>query len=311
MRGRLILNLVLVIIVAVGGALLYFEPWAQPPEKEPRLVDVDPGAVERLTIERSGENGGTVVLERGENGWRVTEPFAMRASGSTVEAIIAKLRQRTKDQFKVGDRDLAGFGLTDPKLCVTVGGTSVAIGGEAPIERARYVKVGDTIHVANSGLARSADKAATGFVPRRLIPADAKIAKIDHDSFRVVRATNTEDATWSVARSETTPAEGAAKTLASAWSGATAADVKRRQGADASEPVIRVHLEGRDTPLEFIRLGKAADTATGKANVALTRPDVPVRYIVTKPTADRLFHLKARTTAGSENNTENQDHISE
>jgi hypothetical protein len=291
MRGRLILNLVLVVIIAAGGALLYFEPWAEPPAKEPRLVDIAPENVERLRTERAGKDGGTVVLERGDQGWRVTEPFAMRASETTVEGLIDSLRQRSKDQFAVGDRDLAAFGLKDPKVRVTFGDTTVAIGGEAPIERARYAKVGETIHVASTGLARAADKPATGFVPRRLLPKDARISAIEHDAFKVVRATNTDDATWSVARSEVKPAEGAAKSLASAWSGATAVDVKRRHGGDAPEPAIRVHLEGRDAPLKFIRLGTAGDTATGEANVAVTRPDLPVRYLVTGPTAERLFTL--------------------
>jgi hypothetical protein len=221
----------------------------------------------------------------------------MRASDTTVEGLIDSLRQRTKDKFKVGDRDLAGFGLKEPKVRVSVGGATVAIGGEAPIERARYVKVGETIHVAGTAVKRAADKPATGFVPRRLIPKDARISAIAHESFKLVRTTNTDDAAWSVTRSEVDPATDAAKTIASAWSGATAVDVRRRKNGDAPDPAIRVHLEGRDAPLKFMRLGTAGDTATGTANIAITRPDLPVRYIVTGPTAKRLFTLQASENA--------------
>lgn len=296
MRTRWIVNLVLLIVAVAAGALLYFEPWKGPPEKPPRIVAVDPGEVERVAIERPGKDG-RIVLQRGEDdGWRLVEPFAMRADGTRVHALIQALRERGRDHFPVGDRDLKGFGLTQPQVRVSLAGTTVAIGGEAPIKRARYVRVDDTIHLADRGILRTAQRGATELAARRLLPADATLTAIAGPGFRVAKG----DDGWAVENADQTPANDAAKTLAQAWQRAQGLRLVRREGDGGDlEADARLALKGRDQPLRFARL--ATDT---KGEVAVTRPGLPVRYVISAGTADRLFTLKTKAEAESGKGTD-------
>ncbi len=291
MRRGWIVNLVLLVVVVAAGALLYFEPWKEPPEKPPRIVAVDPGKVERVAIERPGKDG-RIVLERGEDdGWRLVEPFAMRANGTRVHALVQDLRQRGRDHFPVADRDLAGFGLKEPQVRVSLDGTTVAIGGEAPIKRARYVRVGDTIHLADRGILRTAERGATELAARSLVPGDATMTAIEGPGFRVAKG----DDGWTVENADRKPAKEAAKALAQAWQSAQGLRLVRREGDGGDlEADARLALKGRDQPLRFARL--ATDT---KGEVAVTRPGLPVRYVISAGTADRLFTLKTKAEAES------------
>ena len=292
MRKGWIVNLVLLVVAAAGGVLLYFEPWKGPPEKAPRIVDVQPDAVKRITVERPGKEESRVVLARGDDsGWRLAEPFAMRANSTRVHALIQDLRQRGRDHFPVADRDLAGFGLQEPKVRVTLDGTTVAIGGKAPIKRARYVRVGDTIHLADGGILRTAQRGATDLAARRLLPADATLTAIAGPGFRIAKG----DDGWAVKTADQTPAKDAAKTLAQAWQSAQGLRLVRREGDGGDLEVdARLALKGQDQPLRFTRL--STDT---KGEVAVTRPGLPVRYVISAGTADRLFTLKTEAEAES------------
>jgi len=291
MRTRWIVNLVLLVVAAAGGALLYFEPWKGPSEKAPRVVDVDPGKVGRVVLERPGENG-RVVLERGEgDAWRLAEPFGMRANGTRVHALIQDLRQRGRDHFPVAERDLAGFGLKQPKVRVSLDDTTVAIGGKAPIKRARYVRVDDTIHLADRGILRTAQRGATDLAARSLVPDGATITAIDGAGFRVAKDADG----WTVKQADRKPAKDAAKTLAQAWQSAQGLRLVRREGDGGDMKAdARLALKGQDQPLRFTRL--STDT---KGEVAVTRPGLPVRYVISAATADRLFTLKTKAAAES------------
>ncbi|MBK1667095.1 hypothetical protein CKO28_03420 [Rhodovibrio sodomensis] len=286
MRRRLITNLVLLVAVVVGGALVYFEPWAEPPKKQPRLADLEAGKVERVTITRSGESTKQTVLVRKDGAWALSEPFAMPAESRQVETLLEGLRQRVKDHFPIGDRDLGAFGLKQPSLRIDVAGTTIALGDKVPTERAMYAKVGETIYTVDTGLMRRVDQPATGYVARNLVPTDAQITRIESDSFKVARDGDPE-ANWRVIEKTGSVAKDAGKTLGRAWESAVASDVEGKQYTGDLQVDVRVYTASRDQPYRFARLGTEDD-----GNVAVTRPDLPVRYLVSEGMADRLFSLQ-------------------
>lgn len=304
MRRRLITNLVLLLAAAVGAALVYFEPWAEPPKKAPRLTEFETDKVDRVEIRKGGQSGEAVVLIRQNGDWQVSKPFAMRAETRKVESLLEGLRQRTQDHFAVGDRNLGEFGLKNPSIEVKVAGTTVGIGNKVPTERAMYARVGDTIYTVDTGLMRTVDQPATDYVASSLVPADAKITAIDGGTFKVVREAD-DGAKWAVTKKPGPVAKDAGKTLARAWKSAVASDIKPRNDNGEVKVDVRVHTQSRDTPYQFTRLKPAED---GK--VPVTRPGLPVRYLVSQGMADRLFGLqkpeknkdnsaKAESTSGS------------
>lgn len=66
MKSRLILNLALLAVIAVLGAVAYFQPGKQKVEST-SLVAIDANAVSTITL----QNSGTLVFERrmGNGGW--------------------------------------------------------------------------------------------------------------------------------------------------------------------------------------------------------------------------------------------------
>jgi hypothetical protein len=77
-------------ISAVVLLLVYIlmQASAVPEAKNEQLADVDTSLVEQVTI---ASDGSTVTLQRGEDGWMVTEPYEYRANQSFVKTLLDKL----------------------------------------------------------------------------------------------------------------------------------------------------------------------------------------------------------------------------
>lgn len=110
---------------------------------ERRVVDFDAAAVRELAIEKRGER----VVARLEDGrWRIVAPVEDRADETTVQGLLAFVRQLEKVRTLDGLSDLATVGLDAPETRLTLGlktgeALTLLLGGPNPARTGIYAAV--------------------------------------------------------------------------------------------------------------------------------------------------------------------------
>jgi hypothetical protein len=89
--------------------------------RDDRLFELAGADSDRIRIVTPGPQGGTMVIERGAGGWRMTEPFACRADEAAIATFLqsaARLRHAGQVQADAGDG--AVHGLATPSAEVSI-----------------------------------------------------------------------------------------------------------------------------------------------------------------------------------------------
>ena len=129
-------------------------------------------AVRRVTLRGDGPE---VVLERGDDAFRMVRPVADAADTAAVERLLTDLVELSAERF-VDDpaTSLAELGLEPPRGKVTVEGAGdpvvVALGAPAAEEGGLYLRVGGQTAVAATGLAEALERPAAQWQSRDLLP---------------------------------------------------------------------------------------------------------------------------------------------
>ena len=272
MRSRLTLNLILLVVIAVLGAVAYFKPGKETPPVTP-LLTLDTGALTRFTL----QNAETAVFEKQDGQWRLTAPFAAPVNAIRLGQLLDIASAASEAQYPLKPEDLAQFGLDKPQATLTLGDTVLQFGGTDPINFRRYVKLGDTLHLVNDSFFHHLTAPPTDYVDKKLLPDSARVTGIELPG---LKATKSPEGPW------TAEPPDAAKTdlgeLASAWATARAIDVKRLDGKDLPGDTIRITLAA-GPPVEFVIQRQEPD-------LILARKDWGLQYEITAEIARELLH---------------------
>lgn len=273
MKSRLILNLALLVLIAILGAVAFFEPGKKEPETT-RLVSVDENALAAVTL----QNKDTIKLEKQNGHWRLTAPFNAPANDIRVRQLIGIAEANSEAQYPIGSEDLAKFELDKPKATLILDTTTLKFGGSDPINMRRYVQIGDTLHLVGDDFFHHLTASATDYVDKKLLPEDAKISEFFIPG---LKATLGQDGKW-VLEPPAEPDQSISDLL-NAWNTARAIDVKRVEQPVQGD-VVRITL-AEGSPIEFYILQREPD-------LLLVRPDLGLQYEVTGNAAKRLLSLQ-------------------
>lgn len=271
MKSRLLLNLVLLVIIVVLGALAFFEPGKKKADNTP-LAAVDENALSSITL----KNKDTITFEKKDGHWRLAAPFQAPANEIRVRQLIDIAKSNVEVEYPVQGEDLAKFELDKPQATLTLGSTTLVFGGSDPINMRRYVRAGDKLDLVNDNFFHHLTASATDYVDKKLLPDNAKIKEI---SIPGLKATLGADGKWvkEPADSKINPSE-----LVSAWTTARAIDVKRLEKPAPGDAVRIVLAEGG--PLEFL-------VTQREPELMLARQDLGLQYELTAETARALLAL--------------------
>ncbi len=279
MKSRTLLNLVLLALVAALVLLAIYEPGKEPPPEPKRLTGVAPDSVEAIRIERPG--APAIELQRQDGQWRLTTPVAVAANSFRVRSVLELLEAKASDGFPADEAGLERYGLAEPRVQVTFdGATTVSFGETAPLDRRRYVRLGDTIFlIGDNHFWQVAGDAGT-FIDPQLLPADAAITRLALPDFTVERG---EDG-WRLIPEPADYSADAVAALVENWRHARALQLHLQEPPSAESARIEVGLEGQGDPLVFL-----LDEAGGEA--LFVRPDLGVAYQLPAATAEGLLQL--------------------
>jgi hypothetical protein len=174
------MNAALAVIVVALGAFFYFRP-AQDAAVEYPLSALKPQEATSLRIERAGAT--PILLDRKQDVWFISAPFAARADASRVQQLLAIVEARAVHRLPAGDR--GRFGLEQPEARIIVDGHSFSFGMVSDITREQYVMAGDAVYAVHPRYGAALPVSAVQMASHQLFGADESPVRIALKDFAV------------------------------------------------------------------------------------------------------------------------------
>jgi len=163
MQSSTWLNALLAAVVAALGAWVYFKPAKDAPVEHP-LSALRSREVKSVRIERAG--AAPVLLEKRQDGWFVTAPFAARADDSRVQRLLSITEARASHRLPA--TDLARFDLERPQVRVILDGKPFSFGMVSGVAREQYVLAGNDVYTVHPRYGMALPASATDVASHQL-----------------------------------------------------------------------------------------------------------------------------------------------
>ncbi|MGH8397639.1 MAG: DUF4340 domain-containing protein [Gammaproteobacteria bacterium] len=285
MKSRLWLNIVLVIIIALLVAFVYFKPGIQKPKPLPILTDLQAAAVHSIKIERTGMPAAQLV--RTDDGWQMIAPLKINADQYLVKSLLDGLQATVSSSFEAKSSELRQYGLDPPQVRLWLNDTEFDFGATEPIHNNRYVKTGNEIRLAGNLLYYRIDHRPLWWASKRLLPDTAHIIGL-----QLPGATLTlKGAKWLLAPANPAISSDAIQTLVENWKNAEALSTDKI-GNGKPQGEVAIELAGSSTPLRFAILDDPN-------YLILARPDLGLEYQLDSGQRSALLELKTSTASST------------
>lgn len=282
MQRRTLVNLVLAAVLAVLGALAWWQP-GLPTAEATRLVDAfDIAGIDRLTIRRAV--GETMVLRKTERGWWLDVPLRAPVDNARVAGLLAIIDAPSVSAFDTGNLSLASFGLAPPRLAVSFEAKSGAIlelgfGDTESLSGRRYMLAGGRVHLTADNYYYQFDTTATGFVDHHVLPAGTRLTRFESEALVLEE----RQGHWQLVKGPEAASADAIQQFLDAWRSAQALSVSPIRSRDGG---MAVRLVTGDGELEFTRY-------IDQDELVLVRDDVGIEYHLPMQLAAGLLDLAA------------------
>ena len=271
MSGAWLRNAVLLAAVVALAAFIHFKP-AKDAAVEHPLSALKPAESRSIRIERAGAR--PIALDRKQDSWIITMPFAARADDFRVRQLLEILEARAANRLAAAD--LARFELERPAVQVTVDGQSFGFGMVNPVTREQYVLTGGAVYAVSPRYGAALPASAAELASRQLFGTGEIPIRIGLKTFTVEQ----RDGKWR----QTPAASDLSQDDFVRW-----VDEWRRAAA------VRVEPQGKGKPLADIRVQMTggAELALGllarEPELVLLRADEKLQYHFRADTAKRLL----------------------
>lgn len=265
------LNAALAVIVVTLGAFFYFRP-AQDAAVEYPLSALKPQEASSLRIERAG--AAPIVLDRKQDAWFISAPFAARADDSRVQQLLAIVEARAVHRLPAGDR--GRFGLEPSQARIIVDGHPFSFGMVSDITREQYVMSGDAVYAVPARFGAALPLNAVQMASRQLFGADESPVRIALRDFAVEQ----RDGKWTLAPGLGDLGQDDLLRWVEEWRLASALRVEPRSAA-RSQDEIKVQLKNAG--------GFTLRVLSREPELVLARSDEKLEYRFRAELAKRLL----------------------
>jgi len=270
------LNLALMVVAAGLGAAVFFGQKKE--EKGPPLTTLTADTINKVRIEHPG--APALVLEKAGSAWKLLEPVQAPVDSIEINGVLNLATLETKSTLKLTDLQLADLGLEPALYSVTFNDQKLELGNNEPLNYQRYIRAGDKVVLTEDPPATALDADYSDLVSKQLLPEGAEIVEIRLPGLTIARAA--DDKGWSL-KPEPAPASADQKQkLVDAWKNARAMWNAAEIGETPKGDEVVVTL--KDQTLKFLVVER-------EPQLALVRPDLKVRYTLSKALADELLKL--------------------
>jgi hypothetical protein len=265
------LNAALAIIVIALGAYFHFKP-ARDATVDYPLSALKLHEAASLRIERAG--AAPIVLDKKQDAWFISAPFAARADVSRVQQLLAIVEARAAHRLPAGDR--ARFGLEPPAARLIVDGQTFSLGLVNELTREQYVMADDVVYAVHPRYGAALPANAVQMASRQLFGADESPVRIALRDFAVEQ----RDGKWTLAPRPGDLGQDDLIRWVDEWRLASALHVEPRSAARAQDEINIRLKDGRE-----LRLG----VVSREPELVLARPDEKLQYRFGAGLAKRLL----------------------
>ncbi len=271
MRRSIWLNALLAAAVAALGAWAWFKPAQDAPVENP-LSRLKPAEVRSIRIERP--DAPPIALERRQDSWFLTAPFAARGDGLRVERLLEILGAKTA--HRLAATDLARFELDPPQARVAIDRQDFGFGMVSPVTREQYVLTEGAVFAVHPryGAALPALPAEMAS-PRLLGPAETPV-RIELRGYTVEQ----RDGKWGQTPPAQDPSQDDFLRWVELWRLASAARVEPYA---RGKPLDTIHLQLKEGAALTL------DVLQREPELVLLRPDEKLVYYFRADVAKRLL----------------------
>lgn len=269
-----------VLVVGLGAAVWFGQEKAE--DKKPPLTDLAPAAIDTIAIEHPGSPA--IRLARQNGSWMLTAPVQAEADPFEVNALVGLAD--TGVQQKLDEGDFKELGLAPARYRITINDQTLDFGGEEPLKYRRYVLVGgkQIVLITDPGNA-AFDADYSDLISKSLLPANAEITRIKAPGLSLEK---TAGGAWN---SPDHPQAQGGQLLAAvdAWKAAKSLFNSAIEPEDAqADAVVLTLADGRTLGFNIV---------AREPQLILARPDLGLRYTLSKADADTLLQLAAPAAA--------------
>lgn len=267
MQSRTKLNFALVGGLAVIAALFWLA--AREDAGDRPMLETATADIERIQA-WEGDRLHWSLVRDGEQ-WRIDEPLQAPAHPERVAMILQLLRAPVRGRYAVADVELARFGLDEPALTVRVNGQTLNLGDGEPVQRRRYVQLGDEVLLVDDLVFHQFNRRAEVMVDNRLLPGGGPVEAIE---FGPLRLSLDDAGRWSLQPETEALAHLESDDLARMgrnWAEAQAPETLGWPAPDLDAPLIRIRQADGSTRLFYL-------LESNDYEVMLGNPDTALRY---------------------------------
>lgn len=272
MRRTAWLNVLLAAVVAALAAWVYFKPDRAASASHP-LSAVKPSEVATIRIERPG--APAILLEKKQDAWFITAPFAARGNEVRAQQLVELVQAHSEHRYPAAD--LGRFELDQPQARVTLAGQAFSFGMMSPVTRDQYVLTGDAVYAVSPRYGAVLPASAADLLSPRLFGPGEVPVEFVLEAFTLAQ----RDGAWRQTPAAADASQDDFVRWAEEWRHATAARVERYAAAKPPADTIRVRLKD-GARLTLGVLDRAPE-------VVLVRLDEKVQYTFRGATAKRML----------------------
>jgi hypothetical protein len=277
------LNIALAVVAVGLGAAVFFSQKKEAPKGAP-LTTLKADAITRVVIAHPGKP--EIKLEKSGSDWKLTAPVSADADSIEVNSILALAGAETKSTLDPAQINKAELGLDPPLYTVTLNDVALGFGTIEPLKYLRYVETGQKIVLIDDPNAMPLDEDYSDLVSKALLPSGADIDKIELPGLTVARAADGKG--WTATASEGDASADALQKFVDAWRNEHS--MWNQLATDTPKgDTVTVTLKG-GTALQFLIVSR-------DPQFVLERPDLKVRYTLSKDDAGKLLKLPAAKPA--------------
>jgi hypothetical protein len=279
MASRLWLNLALLLLIAILGIIVFYEPGKQPAPVPVRLTQLTPASITHIHIKRI--SGKDIELVKEANGqWWMHNPYYLPANEFRVQSLLRLAETESLSNHALDQLQPATYGLDRPRAIVTFDrSTQISFGNTEPLQQRRYVQIGDQLHTTVDTFYYQAAANPTIYLNHALLPPDANIRKIVLPNLQLAF----KDGQWQRTPLYPEYSADANIELINNWRHAQALELRANDIKDARAD-IEIMLAEQAEPIRFKLLQTEDETS-------LIRLGMGLQYVITNDTYDSLLAL--------------------
>lgn len=284
MTKRSWLNIVLLLVVLLLAALVYFEPGKQQ-QAQVQLLSLNLAMLKQLEISRPETK--SLQLQQRDGQWYLQSPIEVAADEFMVEQILSFLSQPSLQRYPATGLDLSKYGLQPARVRLVVDGVELSFGRVNPLNSHLYVMVADVMHMVLQNEISMLLKDWSDYVSLAPLPEEALVrlelpglGRLAHDAQG-----------WRYEGDKSPQSADQLQMLVDAWGAARALRVRPLGEVVATETIILGFSSGAVMRVSVLQ---TAD------ELLLQRVDLGLEYVFDVSQAKRLLQWSSLTGESEE-----------